>query len=62
MAVRLSGWGPESRNGLEDAVEKAASAEARLRREGALILAECKNWRGKCGKNEFVENRSRLHT
>lgn len=40
------------------------SADPRLRREGALILAECKNWTGKCGKNEFVvfhaklENRS----
>lgn len=39
--------------------------EPRLRREGALILAECKNWTGRCGKNEFVifqqklENRSR---
>lgn len=30
------------------------SAEPRLRREGAIILAECKNWTGKCGKNEFV--------
>ena len=44
------------------------SAEPRLRREGALILAECKNWTGKCGKNEFVvfhsklENRSRRCT
>jgi hypothetical protein len=44
------------------------SAEPRLRREGALILAECKNWSGKCGKNEFVvfhaklENRSRRCT
>ena len=44
------------------------SAEARLRREGALILAECKNWTGKCGKNEFVtfhaklENRSQRCT
>jgi len=44
------------------------STEARLRREGALILAECKNWSGKCGKNEFVlfhqkvENRSRRCT
>jgi hypothetical protein len=44
------------------------SADARLRREGALILAECKNWSGKCGKNEFVlfhkkvENRSRRCT
>lgn len=44
------------------------STEARLRREGALILAECKNWTGKCGKNEFVvfhaklENRSQRCT
>jgi hypothetical protein len=44
------------------------SAEPRLRREGALILAECKNWTGKCGKNEFVlfhaklENRNRRCT
>jgi hypothetical protein len=44
------------------------SAEPRLRREGALILAECKNWTGKCGKNEFVvfhaklENRSQRCT
>ena len=42
--------------------------EPRLRREGALILAECKNWTGKCGKNEFVvflaklENRSQRCT
>jgi hypothetical protein len=40
------------------------SQDARLRREEALILAECKNWLGKCGKDEFVifheklENRS----
>jgi hypothetical protein len=44
------------------------STEPRLRREGALILAECKNWSGKCGKNEFVvflaklENRSQRCT
>lgn len=44
------------------------SADPRLRREGALILAECKNWTGKCGKNEFVvfhaklENRSQRCT
>lgn len=36
------------------------SAEARLRREGALILAECKNWAGRCGKNEFVVFHSKL--
>lgn len=41
------------------------SADPRFRRESAVILAECKNWTGKCGKNEFVlfkekiENRSR---
>jgi hypothetical protein len=44
------------------------SSEPRLRREGALILAECKNWTSKCGKNEFVvfhaklENRSQRCT
>jgi len=44
------------------------SAEPRLRREGAIILVECKNWTGRCGKNEFVlfkekvENRSRRST
>ncbi|SEJ31177.1 Restriction endonuclease [Sphingomonas sp. OV641] len=36
------------------------SDEARLKREGAIILAECKNWSGKCGKNEFVVFRSKL--
>lgn len=36
------------------------SNEPRLRREGALILAECKNWSGRCGKNEFVIFRSKL--
>lgn len=40
------------------------SVEPRLRREGAIILVECKNWTSKCGKDEFVlfheklENRS----
>ena len=44
------------------------SADPRLRREGALILAECKNWSAKCGKDEFVlfhrklENRGRRST
>lgn len=41
------------------------SSEPRLAREGAVILVECKNWSGRCGKNEFVifhekmQNRSR---
>lgn len=30
------------------------SEDHRLRREGAIIVAECKNWSGRCGKNEFV--------
>ena len=30
------------------------SDDARIRREEAIILAECKNWSSKCGKNEFV--------
>ena len=44
------------------------SDDPRLRREAAIILAECKNWTGRCGKNEFVlfkekiENRSRRAT
>jgi hypothetical protein len=44
------------------------SSEPRFRREGAILLAECKNWSSKCGKNEFVifkekiENRSRRST
>ena len=44
------------------------SLDPRLRREGALILVECKNWSGQCGKDEFVlfhsklENRSRRCT
>ena len=41
------------------------SQDPRFRRESALVLGECKNWSGKCGKNEFVifkeklENRNR---
>lgn len=44
------------------------ASEARLRREAALILAECKNWSSKCGKDELVvfrekmENRNRRCT
>ena len=36
------------------------SVEPRLRREGALILVECKNWTGRCGKNEFVVFHAKL--
>src|SRR6185295_6406435 len=36
------------------------ATEARLRRESALILAECKNWTSKCGKDEFVIFREKL--
>lgn len=36
------------------------SQEPRLRREGALIIVECKNWSGKCGKDEFVIFREKL--
>ncbi len=41
------------------------SSEPRLAREQAVIIVECKNWSGRCGKNEFVifhekmRNRSR---
>ena len=42
--------------------------DPRFRRESAIVLAECKNWSGKCGKDEFVifkeklENRSKRCT
>lgn len=48
-----------------DIVIVNGSSEPRLRRESAIILAECKNWSGKCGKDEVVifqqkiENRSK---
>lgn len=35
-------------------------SEPRLRRESALLLAECKNWNSKCGKDEFVIFREKL--
>ena len=36
------------------------SPEPRLRREAALVVAECKNWTGKCGKDEFVLFRPKI--
>lgn len=30
------------------------SVDPRFMRESAILLVECKNWSGKCGKNEFV--------
>jgi hypothetical protein len=36
------------------------STDPRLRRESAVILAECKNWTSKCGKNEFVVFRQKM--
>jgi hypothetical protein len=47
-----------------DIVVLNGSDDPRFKREKALLLAECKNWSGKCGKNDFVlfkekiENRS----
>lgn len=44
------------------------SSDPRLKRESAIVLAECKNWSRKCGKDEFVlfkeklENRNRRCT
>lgn len=37
-----------------------ASNDPRFQREEALILVECKNWSGKCGKNEFVIFKEKL--
>lgn len=36
------------------------NAEAPFNREEALILAECKNWSGKCGKDELVLFRQKI--
>jgi hypothetical protein len=36
------------------------SSDPRLQREEVIILAECKNWSSKCGKNEFVEFKSKM--
>lgn len=36
------------------------SSEPRLTREQAVILVECKNWSGRCGKNEFVIFRAKM--
>ena len=36
------------------------SDDPRLKREEALILAECKNWSSKCGKNEIVAFREKM--
>lgn len=36
------------------------SEDPRLRRESAILLAECKNWMGKCGKDEFVIFREKI--
>jgi hypothetical protein len=36
------------------------SHDPRFRRESALLLAECKNWTGRCGKDEFVVFREKI--
>jgi hypothetical protein len=36
------------------------SDDPRFRRESALLLAECKNWTGRCGKDEFVVFREKI--
>lgn len=36
------------------------SNDPKLQREEAIVLAECKNWSAKCGKNEFVEFKSKM--
>jgi hypothetical protein len=36
------------------------SSDPRFRRESAILLAECKNWSGKCGKDEFVIFREKI--
>jgi len=43
-----------------DVAVSNGSDDPRLKREEAIILAECKNWSSKCGKNEFVEFKSKM--
>jgi hypothetical protein len=38
-----------------DVVVLNGSHDPRFEREEAHVLVECKNWTGRCGKNEFVE-------
>jgi hypothetical protein len=37
-----------------------ASEDEVWRRESALLIAECKNWSGKCGKDELVVFRGKI--
>jgi hypothetical protein len=36
------------------------SDDPQFRRESALLLAECKNWTSRCGKDEFVVFREKI--
>jgi len=36
------------------------SNDPRFRREGAMVIAECKNWASRCGKNEIVIFREKV--
>lgn len=60
----INGFDQETETEEIDLVLLNNSDDPRFRRESAILIAECKNWSGKCGKNEFVvfkqkvENRS----
>ncbi len=43
-----------------DIAVRNGSTEAPFSREEALILAECKNWSGKCGKDDLVVFRQKI--
>jgi hypothetical protein len=46
-------------NALGHRIQNASEDEV-WRRESALLIAECKNWSGKCGKDKVVLFRSKL--
>lgn len=60
----INGFDQETETEEIDLMILNNSDDPRFRRESAILIAECKNWTGKCGKNEFVvfkqkiENRS----
>jgi Holliday junction resolvase-like predicted endonuclease len=43
-----------------DLVVSNRSTDKHLAAEGPFVLVECKNWTGKCGKNEYVLLRNKL--
>jgi hypothetical protein len=50
----INGFDQETETEEIDLILLNNSDDPRFRRESAILIVECKNWTGKCGKNEFV--------